>query len=132
MGCININLTVNPFIFNIDRICKLLYMIVTHYQNKTLCNVVLLMFSRIYRTHPKVIKKNCAVTTSLTHARQLGSVSESPCVCPCHLFRLLPSVFTRIVNRSNVRILRFGKSYVCHLCWRHFSMSSVYLAFFLS
>ena len=36
---INIHLSINPFPFNTDCICKLLYMFVTHYQNKTLYNM---------------------------------------------------------------------------------------------
>ena len=57
MCCINKYLTVNPLIFNKYCMCNLLYMIVTHYQNKTLYNEVfcldLLKLSLIHRTHSK-------------------------------------------------------------------------------
>ena len=36
MCCINLHLIINRFTFNTDYICKLLYMICTYYQNKTL------------------------------------------------------------------------------------------------
>ena len=66
MFCINIRLTINPFTFNTDCICKLLYMIVTRYKNKTLYNrvffstkfTVLMMFSCIHRAHPKSNNEN--------------------------------------------------------------------------
>ena len=62
----NINLSVNAFTFNTDCICKLLYIIFTHYQNKTLYNgvffsthfMILLIFSDIHRTHPKFNNEN--------------------------------------------------------------------------
>ena len=43
MCCINILLTVYPFTFNKFCICLLLYMTVTHYQNKMLYNKVFLI-----------------------------------------------------------------------------------------
>ena len=62
MCCININFTVSPFTFNTDCICKLLYMIVTHYQNKalvqqgvfgTILNVLLMPFK--YTQNPSKV-----------------------------------------------------------------------------
>ena len=58
MCCINIHFSVNPFTFSVDCLCKYVYIIVTHYQNKTLYNrvlsgtifMVLLMLSCIQRT----------------------------------------------------------------------------------
>ena len=61
MRCININLNIDLFTFNIYYICKSMYMTVIHYQNKTLCNKLFfdttctdLLFSYIQRTHPKI------------------------------------------------------------------------------
>ena len=42
MCCINVHMTVNPFTFDTDCRCELLYMIVTHYLIKMLYNRVIL------------------------------------------------------------------------------------------
>ena len=56
----------NPFTLNIDCICKLLYMIVSHYHNKTLYNRLFfgtiftdfLMLSGMHKTHPEYNNEN--------------------------------------------------------------------------
>ena len=56
-------------VFNTNCICKLLYMIVTHYRNKTLYNRMLfetnckdvLKFSRLHRTNPKFKVALCVI-----------------------------------------------------------------------
>ena len=60
MCCINLHLIVNQFTFNTDYICKLLYMIFTHYQNKTLHNklfsVQFLCICCIFHTYTDLIQ----------------------------------------------------------------------------
>ena len=69
MCCINVHFNVDLITFNKYCICKLLYIIVSHYQNKLLLNnfffstlfTDLLMFSCIHRAHPKVNGSNLVV-----------------------------------------------------------------------
>ena len=49
MCCINIYLIGNPFTFNKYFTCKLLYMIVSHYQSKTLYNKVFFIRKFMYQ-----------------------------------------------------------------------------------
>ena len=69
MYCINIHLNIDLFTFHKHCICKLLYMIGTHYNNKMLfqklffCTIFmdLLIYSSVHKTHPKFTDANKVV-----------------------------------------------------------------------
>ena len=56
MRSINIHFTVNPFAFNTDCICKLLYLIVRHYQNNFFCTLLTKKYSNDFSNH--FVKEN--------------------------------------------------------------------------